>query len=410
MKSKIYDVTIIGGGASGLFCAAMIKSKAPEISVAILEKQNTVGKKLLATGNGRCNLTNIYACKDKYHGSFKKYSGYLMDTCSPSVVMGLFEDMGLLTITDNEGRVYPLSKSSASVLDVLTLYCKNNKVDVYTDFFVSDIQKEKNKYKITNKEIELFSDKLVIASGSKATPDTGADDSLLAILSKTFKHTVTKLTPALCPVNVKSKTLNILKGVRASGKVTLKKINDELKTEYGEIQFTDKTLSGICVFNLSRLANTIDNTSIQVSLLPDCSSYEITERLKSRKNKLDGKLTADNLLCGMFNRKIIYALLKDAGIAKEETIENLTENDLKTIVRLINDWQFPVIKSADFKRAQVVHGGISGEEINYKTMESKINKNIYIIGEAVDCDGDCGGFNLQFAFSSAYCAALDITK
>lgn len=409
MKSKKYDVTIIGGGASGLFCAAMLKSKSPTLTVAVLEKQSSVGKKLLATGNGRCNLTNIYASADMYHGTFKEGADNLLKTCPPDTIIGLFNDMGLLTYADSEGRVYPLSKSSATVLDTLTLYCRNKGVEIFTETFVTNIKKSQNYYEVISENTKVLTNHLIIATGSKATPETGADDTLLSIMEK-VGYRITKLSPALCPIPVKSRTLNTLKGVRATGKVSIISEGKELKSEYGEIQFTDKALSGICVFNLSRIANTIDNTVIRISLLPNMSYYEITEHLKSKIHMLNGDMPCEALLCGMFHRKIIYAMLKDAGIPKEQTINMLSDKQINNIAFLINNWDFPVIKSADFTRAQVVHGGIHGKDINPCTMESKINKNMYIIGEAVDCDGDCGGLNLQFAFSSAYCAALDITK
>lgn len=410
MKQNSFDVAIIGGGASGLFCAAIIKQKSPTLSVAVLEKQGSVGKKLLATGNGRCNLTNIYATEDMYHGTFKEGAANLLRICSPQTVIELFSDMGLFTTVDSEGRVYPLSKSSASVLDVLTQHCKSKGVNLLPDTFVTDINRSDKCYEIICEHSNISANKLIIATGSKATPETGADDSLLIRLSEKYNLKLSKLTPALCPVQVNSKTLNTLKGVRAIGKVAILSEGKELKSEYGEIQFTDKTLSGICVFNLSRIANTINNSFIRVSLLPEVSSYKIIEELKRRIANLPDCNLCDTLLCGMFNRKIIYALLKDAGISKEHTLKELTETHIQKIAHLINNWDFPVIKSSDFSRAQVVHGGIHGNEINPDTMESKKFGNLYIIGEATDCDGDCGGLNLQFAFSSAYCAALDVTK
>lgn len=410
MKTKDFDVVIIGGGASGLFCAAIIKQKSPTLSVAVLEKQGSVGKKLLATGNGRCNLTNIYATDDMYHGTFKEGAEKALWICPPNTVIGLFNNMGLFTIVDSEGRVYPASKSSASVLDVLIQFCKIKGVEIFTDHFVTDINSSNERYKIICEHSNISANKLIIATGSKATPETGADDSLLITLAEKYNLKLSKFTPALCPVPVKSKALNTLKGVRATGKVAIISEGKELKSEYGEIQFTDKTLSGICVFNLSRIANTMDNTFIRISLFPEISLYEISEELKRRISILPDKCFCDALLCGMFNRKLIYALLKDAGIPKEHTINMLTDDQIKNIAYLINNWDFPVVKSTDFSRAQVVHGGIHGGEINSDTMESKKNRNLYIIGEAADCDGDCGGLNLQFAFSSAYCAALDVTK
>lgn len=406
---KNFDIAIIGGGASGLFCACMIKSKSPELSVAVIEKQSSAGKKLLATGNGRCNLTNIYATPSMYHGSFSENMENLLNACPPDLIIELFHELGLLTTTDSEGRVYPLSRQSNTVLDLLMLCCSIHNIEIFCDSKVSDILKTNDTYNIITENAVFSADKVIIATGSKATPETGADDSIFTVLIK-LGHTVTPLYPALCPVKIKNNILNKLKGVRTQGEVSIIKDGKVLKTERGEIQFTDKTLSGICVFNLSRIANTLDDTEISVSLLPDYNTYDIKEILKNRTHSLPEAITADNLLTGMFNRKICSAIMRCAQINASKRISEITEKEINILAQLINNWTFKVIKSDDFTRAQVVAGGISGFEISSDTMESKLNKNMYIIGEVVDCDGDCGGLNLQFAFSSAYIAACDITK
>lgn len=406
---KHYDVAIVGGGASGLFCACIIKSKAPHLSVTVIEKQKTAGKKLLATGNGRCNLTNIYASTDMYHGSFSDGVNYLLKICPPDLVVNLFGEFGLLTTTDNAGRVYPLSRQSNSVLDILLLCCKKFGVDIVCEEKVSEITKSQDIFKIKTSNYIFTANKTVIATGSKATPETGADDSIFSELKK-LGHTITPLYPALCPVKIKSKLLNLLKGVRVQGEVTISVNNEILKTERGEIQFTDKALSGICLFNLSRIANTQENSEITLSLLPDFNLYSIKELLRNKIYTLSDTESADNLLIGVFNRKLSIALLREADIDTSKCICEITDAELNDFAFLINNWKFKAIPSADFTRAQVVAGGVLGTEIKATTMESKINKNLYIIGEAVDCDGDCGGLNLQFAFSSAYCAACDITK
>lgn len=410
MKNK-YDICIIGGGASGLFCAIMIKRNNPSLSVAILEKQKDIGKKLLATGNGRCNLTNINADVNMYHGSFSEGVSHLLDLCPPQKLLDIFSDLGLLTTCDNEGRVYPYSKHSASVLDCMRIQCESLGIDIHNETKVNSVSKQADDYIISceNKDTYMC-EKLVVASGSKATPETGADDSILHILSKEFRHTLTSMFPALCPVYVKSDCLFSLKGVRANGRVSIYTDGSIIKSEEGEIQFTDKTLSGICIFNLSGIANKNKNSIIIISLLPHMTEQQIYDFLIKKKASVNNNLSVDSLLCGIFQKKLNLCLLKEANIKKDRTIASLTDKEIKAISHLINNWKFPVIQKADFTRAQVVSGGIEGNEINPRTMESKINKNMYFIGEAIDCDGDCGGLNLQFAFSSAYCAACELVK
>ncbi|MBQ4568757.1 MAG: aminoacetone oxidase family FAD-binding enzyme [Ruminococcus sp.] len=414
MKSKNiykYDVCIIGGGAAGLFCAINIKNKRPDINVAILERQKDIGRKLLATGNGRCNLTNINADASMYHGSFKKAAAQLLDTCSPQFITELFAEMGLITTIDPEGRVYPYSKHSASVLDCLRINCECLGVDIICECNLVDLNKKDDKFLLIDKDNRQFvCKKLIVASGSKATPETGADDSILHTIANKFNLRLTALSPALCPVTVKSKTLHKLKGVRANGAAAVFVNGREIKKEYGEIQFTDKALSGICLFNLSRIVNTSDASFLRLSLLPHMSEYEITEFLYSKTRSILKDTLAENLLCGVFHKKLSYALLTEAGIDSNRTLNSITKDEIRRLSKLINNWDFHTIPSNDFTRAQVVAGGIDGCEITPETMECKKVNNLYIIGEAIDCDGDCGGLNLQFAFASGYCAATEITK
>ena len=404
------DIAIIGGGAAGLFCAAMIKSRAPKLRVIILEKQDRVGKKLLVTGNGRCNLTNLYTTAENFHGSFKQGAEKLLSFCPPDMVIALFEEFGLLTTTEDDGRVYPLSKQANSVLDVLRNICSQYGVQTVCDFFVTDITPKASGVTIkASDNRSVFAKKAILSTGSKSSPGTGADDTVFAVLKK-LGHKITKLYPSLCPVNVKSPHLKSLKGVRANGCVALYQNDKLIKKEYGEIQFTDTSLSGICVFNLSRFANSLDNCYISVSLLPDKSYDEIVDLLIKKKMVVDGKTKAENFLVGYFNRMIGLALIKEAGISPGCPISDITNAQLRKLAAVISQWKFDVIKGTDFTRSQVTAGGVFGDEIDCETMKSKKIQNLYIIGEAIDCDGDCGGMNLQFAFSSAYCAACDLIQ
>ncbi len=410
-NSKKFDICIIGGGAAGLFCAINIKSNKPDLSVAILERQKDIGKKLLATGNGRCNLTNINAIESMYHGTFKKAATELLSTCPPQLITELFKDLGLITTCDSEGRVYPYSKHSASVLDCLRLNCVSLGAEIICECNIIDIKKKNNDFLLKSSDNKIFNcKKLIVASGSKATPETGADDSILHTIASEFNHSITPLFPALCPIIVRSKVIRQLKGVRANGSAAVYINGKEIKKEYGEIQFTDKALSGICLFNLSRIVNTNTSSLIKLSLLPHMSEYEITEFLYNKTRSNFKNSPAENLLCGIFQKKLSSVLLNEVSIDKKRELGSITKEEIRKLANLINNWEFQTIPSNDFTRAQVVAGGINGNEIDSETMESKIINNLFIIGEATDCDGDCGGLNLQFAFASGYCAAMELTK
>ncbi|MBQ8001651.1 MAG: aminoacetone oxidase family FAD-binding enzyme [Ruminococcus sp.] len=406
-SNKQFDVIIVGGGAAGLLCAVIIKSRQPEYSVAILEAQERVGKKLLTTGNGRCNLTNLFTTPQMYYGSFSKGAEYLLELCSPSMVVDLFEELGLLTYAEDDGRVYPVSKQANSVLDVLRLAADKHNINIICNSKVTDIKAKNKVFDVYCGDRVFTAQKLIVASGSKSTPSTGADDSLWHILKK-MGHKVVSPVPALCPVYVESNQLKSLKGVRASAAVRILNNNKVLREESGELQFTENALSGICVFNLSRIANTEQNTEISVSLLPTKRFNEIVDILQNKKSLYNKTAKAEELLIGIFNKMLGLALIKSAGILPSKLITEITDAEIKKLASVINDWRFKVIPAKDFTRSQVTAGGVSGSEIDENNMRSKGVENLYIIGEAVDCDGDCGGMNLQFAFSSAYCAAMDV--
>ncbi len=404
---KTYDVCIIGGGASGLLCGILIKKFNKNLSVAIFESSERVGKKLLVTGNGRCNITNLNLSPQMYHGSFKYCGKHLLTACPPEQVISIFKDLGLFTKAEANGMVYPLSKQANSVLDVLRQNLKD--IEIFTDSKVIDINKTKGSYTLKTDECCFKTDILVVASGGKASPNTGANADILNVLSK-LGHTISPLTPSLCPIRVSSPHLKSLKGLRVTAKVSILQNNKVLKSQEGELQFADNALSGICVFNLSGIANSIKDTEISVSLLNEYKEDEIFSFLKNKIQILGDDVLSEELLIGVFSKMIGFALLKESGISPNCKIKLINDKNLKNLCKTINDWRFKVIPHDDFTRSQVTAGGVIGKEIDMYTMESKLFKNLYVLGEATDCDGDCGGANLQYAFASAYVSAKDITK
>ena len=408
-KYRFFEAVVIGGGAAGLLCAVLCKKQNPALNVAILEAQDRVGRKLLVTGNGRCNLTNLHITSDMYHGSFSYCAANMLNTFPPRKIIEVFEELGLMTISDSEGRVYPLSKQANSVLDILRKTAARCGVDIITNCKITDISYQKGKYCLKSENNSVLSKKVVVASGSKASPSTGADDSILKALEK-MGHTVVAPSPALCPVSVRSPYLKSLKGIRANAKVSILSNDKVLKEEIGEVQFTENALSGICVFNLSRIANTVKNTRIRISLLPQLTEDELFLKLTNKLSLLEKDETAEELLAGYFHKMVNIALLKESGISPNDAIHKIDSAKLSTLCKTINNWEFMVIPHQDFSKAQVAAGGVSGREIDMHSMESKMHKNLYIIGEATDCDGDCGGMNLQYAFASACAAAKDISK
>lgn len=406
-KSEYYDVVVIGGGASGLMCSALIAKDNTNISVALIEKLDRVGKKILLTGNGRCNLTNLNVSAEKYHGTFKDGAKNAISKLPPEKLLKIFDSFGLLTSADTEGRVYPNSRQANSVLDVLRLACKKSGVDIITDSEVVKISYKNNSFIVICSDKSVRCGKLVISTGSRSGIKYGNDTDMHAIL-KDLGHSTTPLYPALCPVSVKSDKLKSLKGIRALGRASILKDEKVLRSEYGEIQFTESSLSGICVFDLSYIANSVKGTYISLDLLPEITKDELYIRLQNKKENYVKDSKAEEFLTGYFSRMLGLTLLKESGISLTKPVVDITDKELDCLTGIIKDWRFEVIPHRDLFKSQVTAGGIRGDEVDNITMMSKKRKDLYIIGEVLDCNGDCGGYNLHFAFASAYCAAQDI--
>ena len=401
MKKRSVYAAIIGGGAAGLMCAIRAAENHPDQTIVILEKADRVGKKILVTGNGRCNLSHIGADAQSYHGDgsdalinilFKKYH--------PDAVLSGFRTLGLLTHTDSENRVYPLSNQASSVLDVLRMRIAQLPIETICNTDIRRIQKTAEGYEVATPELRLFAKKLVIAAGGKA--DYAGRDNDSRELLRALGLSMTKLSPSLSPVKVKSELLKSLKGIRASAEATLIRDKKIIKTERGEVQFTENALSGICIFNLSRHAN-LGGCEIHLDLLPDFTDEQVEQEITNRF-KRSSKTTCGELFTGMFHKNIGLALLKSSGIKPSALCKDISAKEIKSLCRHITDWRFVCEETRDFKKAQVTAGGVRLSEIDPYTFESNRHRGLYLIGEVLDIDGDCGGYNLQFAFASGMCA------
>ena len=389
-----FDALIVGGGASGLMCAITAKRQNPKLNIAIIEKNDRVGKKLLSTGNGRCNLTNTRISAEKYVGSLNAKS--LFEKYDATFLLREFKSLGLLTFADSEGRVYPVSRQASSVLDVLRFACNRYGVEIFCGEQIRTLKHENGGFHIKAAESEFFGKKIVIACGSKAAPKLGGNASGADYL-RNLGLAVEPFQPALCPVQVKSDVLKSLKGLRAAGNVSLLRNGKPVKTECGEIQFADGALSGICVFNLSLYAKNGD--IISIDLLPDYSEKELYNILISNKELFAG-LTADNLMTGILQKRLSQAVMKQSGMKDFSRLcGKLTDIEIKKAARTLKSMDFAVTELSGFEHAQCAKGGVKANELS-ECFESKKVRNLYVCGEAVDICGECGGFNLHFAFIS----------
>lgn len=395
-----FDVIILGGGASGLLCAVTAKRQQPRLTVAVVEKNDRVGKKLLATGNGRCNLTHDGMSAAHFTGSFRRQSQTVFDRVGTQQLLAHFKALGLLTTGDSEGRYYPLSRQASSVLDTLRFHCDNLGVRLFCGETVNSIRRRQG-FTVTTAGAILTAPRLVIAAGSKAAPKLGGSGNSTDIL-KNLGHTVIPFAPALCPVKTASPVLKSLKGLRAHGAVTLLRGGSSIQTAHGEVQFNEDCLSGICVFDLSLFAQKGD--LIRLDLLPGIAEAEVY-RLLAQNRRHFSRQTADNLLTGILQKRLAQAVLKTARVTDfSRTCAALTDEELRAAAQAAKALAFPVTGNADFDRAQACTGGVHGAEIDAHTMQSKRCKGLYICGEAIDLCGICGGYNLHFAFASGIIA------
>lgn len=395
-----YDIAVIGGGASGIMAAISAKINGAR-SVAIIEKNERIGKKLLITGNGRCNLSNINADKAGYNGD-ADFAKSIISQFNVQNTVDFFEKYGLITYADSEDRIYPNSNQASSVLDVLRLLCEQLKIQIVCDR-VNDIIPSSRGYRIEGEQSSVMANKVILACAGKAAPNTGSNGDMFKVLEK-LNFKIIKMQPSLCPLKTDVNAVKSLKGVRAKCKATLYKNSSAVCSDTGEVQFNDDNLSGIVIMQLSSKM-TVNNASWQVGLdfMGDYDKDKLFALLLRRISEM-GDLTCERLLDGVINKKLAFAIIKRAGIEKLSLpISKLTKAQLKSICGQLYDMRFEIKSKAGFDKAQVTAGGLDTKQFDDK-LQSKLHKGFYACGEVLNVDGICGGYNLQWAWSSGYIA------
>lgn len=399
------NVVIVGGGASGL--AAAIYAKKNGNDVTILERNNMACKKILLTGNGRCNYFNNDQSLKHYHSNDDNLIKNIITEENLKEVLSFFDELGIVPKIKN-GYYYPYSNQALSIKQVLLSKIKELGINVIYNYLVTNVKKENNKFIINN---DITCDVLILGTGSKAYPKTGSDGIGYKI-AKNFNHNIIKVMPALVQLKSNNKYLKELKGIRCDAKVSIYEDNKFLNSEEGELQLTDYGISGICVFNLSYLAiKSLSNNKkvhVYVNFIPFIKTKEaLMKYLDDRGEKLKNK-KMDEFFDGLLNYKLANTLLKKSNINTYSYYKDLSIKDKEYLISNINEYDFKIMSSNSFDSAQVCQGGISLSEVNLSTMESKKKENLYIIGELLDINGDCGGYNLTFAFISGMKAGMNI--
>ena len=398
-------IAVIGGGASGLMAGIAAARNGAEVT--IYEKMNKTGKKILATGNGRCNYTNMYISMDRYHSKNISFAENTMNFFDRDKTISFFEDLGIYPYIDQSGKVYPNSLQSSSVLDVLRYEASRLKVQEVTEFEVRELRKSKDKFSIIGNEKTFIADKVILCSGGKASPQLGSDGTGIEI-AKSFGHKIIEPFPALVQLKLKGKYFKRITGIRFDGAVKSFTDKSAVREEEGELLFTDYGISGPPVLQISRKVieamNQGQQVFISVDMFPDLTKANLYDILRDRFYKIGYKGTDDGLI-GFINKKLIPVVLMEAGFENQQKeCGKLNKKEIFKLVDVLKEWKFEVTGHNTWEQAQTTAGGVALTEINPNTLESTKVKGLYFAGEVLDVDGDCGGFNLQWAWSSGYSA------
>jgi len=402
------EIAVIGGGASGLMAAITAKKSGKE--VIILERKDRILKKVLITGNGRCNITNVNANISNYFGKNISSVENILNRFTPQDTMDFFNELGIICNEENRGKVYPLSGQASSVVDALRFEAERLGIKIETEFYVRKIEKDGFKFRIYSEDRKkIEAGRVILAAGGQSYPELGSNGSGFE-LAKELGHSVTKLSPSIVQLKTEKHQVKGLQGIKTDVAVTAYGDNKKICTYDGELLFTDYGISGNVVFNISFVMPLYKNVEFEIDFMEKFDYNELYEMLKERKRILS-HLTMENYFNGMINKKLGQFLSKVSGIEKlSKPVKDLNDSDIKKLCTVLKKYRVKILETTGFKNAQVTAGGVSLDEVNTETLESKIVKGLYFSGEVLDVYGECGGFNLQWAWASGYIAGENSAK
>ena len=402
------EIAVIGGGASGMIVAITARKSGKE--VVVLERKDRILKKVLITGNGRCNITNVNANISNYFGKNISSVENILNSFNPQDTMDFFNGLGIICNEENRGKVYPLSGQASSVVDALRFEAERLGVRIETEFYVRKIEKEGFKFKIYSEERKkIEAGRVIIAAGGQSYPELGSNGSGFE-LAKELGHSVTRLSPSIVQLKTEKHQVKGLQGIKTDAAVTAYGDNKKICTYDGELLFTDYGISGNVVFNISFVMPLYKNVEFEIDFMEKFDYNELYEILKERK-KMMSHLTMENYFNGMINKKLGQFLSKVSGIEKlSKPVKDLNDSEIRKLCTVLKKYRIKILDTTGFKNAQVTAGGVSLDEVNSETLESKIVKGLYFSGEVLDVYGECGGFNLQWAWASGYIAGKNSAK
>ena len=400
-------IAIVGGGASGLMAA--YTAAGCGANVTVYEKNDRVGKKLLSTGNGKCNFSNLEMDETHYYSDNTEFIKTVLSRFGVADTVRFFESAGMLS-KDKNGYLYPYSEQASTVLDIFRILMKERNVRVRTGEMGTEIEGMRDgKIKVCTADGTEIYDKVILACGGKAAPTTGSDGNGYELLLK-LGHTIHKTVPALVQLRVKEDFMKAISGVRAECKLTLFVDGKKQTSEQGEIQFTDYGISGIVTFQISRIAAYAlsENRQVHVFIdfLPNQTPEELERFIRRKKSHVKKEVTCEEFITGLLNKKLMMKFLSLINVSQTAKVTVLDEKAIKRLAGICKEFKLTVRATNSFEQAQVTAGGIPLKEVT-ENLESRILKNCFITGELLDVDGKCGGYNLQWAWATGYIAGKE---
>jgi len=403
---KKKQVIVVGGGASGMVAAIAARRAGAE--VAILEKNPRVGKKILATGNGRCNFSNIGADISSYHGKEPGFAQSALAGFSVEDTLGFFEKLGIEYKVEEAGKVFPMSDQASSILDVLMYELNELGVKIIVDADVWDINRKNEQFiiELANGQ-EYLGERVILATGGKAMPSSGSDGYGYE-LAKSLGHTITDIYPALVQLMLEGAYFKRMEGVKFVGTAEIIYNNKSIAKDRGDILFANYGVSGPPILQISRKAQELlkagQEAYLKIKIIDMMPKDELKQRI-GRRLQMGAKKPLDFCLVGLVNKRLISVLLIEAGIKDYKMpAGDISPQEQEAIVDILTDWRFKIRGAKGWTSAQITAGGVDTAEIDPDTMESKLVEGLYFAGEVMDIDGQCGGYNLQWAWSSGFIA------
>lgn len=402
-------IAIIGGGASGMLAGITALETNPDIQVIVFDQKDILGKKILSTGNGRCNLTNENMGSGYFRSDTPEFINPVLKSFEFQDTMHFFKNLGLLMKSRN-GYIYPRCDQAAVVRSVLDNRLKELGAKIKRETTVLTIARTKKAFQIRTSQGDFHADRVILAAGGKASPKLGSDGSGYT-LAKSLGHSIVPVVPALVQLKADHFVFAKASGVRTDAKVTAIINDKEAASDTGEVQITNYGISGIPVFQISRYISRAlyekQKAQVMVDFLPELTEPELKDLFRKKLRHLlhnNAKAKPENLLTGILHTKLIPEILRISDIRFSIKMNTITEMELARLCNALKSCKLTITGTNGFENAQVCAGGVPLTEIDLETMQSRFTEGLYLTGELLDADGICGGYNLQWAWTTGYLA------